>query len=84
VDPSHQAQIYDNIWKKYAHQTCLFVSDYMPVHQRADLILVLHQGHIVEAGTYAELVQAGGLYARMYQPDVSHFKTEPTKETSPV
>lgn len=84
VDPSHQAKIYDNIWKKYSRQTCLLVTDYMPVHQRADLILVLHQGHIVEAGTYNELVQAGGLYARMYQPDVSHFQSEQAREASPV
>jgi ATP-binding cassette subfamily B protein len=33
--------------------------------QRADRIVVLDQGRIVESGRHAELVVAGGLYARL-------------------
>ena len=32
----------------------------------ADKIVVLERGHVVEEGTHAELVGAGGLYARMW------------------
>ena len=32
----------------------------------ADVIFVLDRGHLVEQGTHEELVQRGGLYARLY------------------
>jgi ATP-binding cassette subfamily B protein len=33
----------------------------------ADLVVVLDRGHVAETGTHAELVQAGGRYAELYQ-----------------
>jgi ATP-binding cassette subfamily B protein len=33
----------------------------------ADLILVLHQGRLVERGTHAELLASGGRYADLYR-----------------
>jgi ABC-type multidrug transport system fused ATPase/permease subunit len=34
--------------------------------QRANKILVLHHGHLVEEGTHAELLAANGLYRHLY------------------
>ena len=33
----------------------------------ADKILVMQRGRLVEAGTHAELLAAGGLYAELYE-----------------
>ena len=33
----------------------------------ADLILVLERGRLVAAGSHAQLVAAGGLYAELYE-----------------
>ena len=39
--------------------------------RHADLILVVDDGRIVERGTHAELVGAGGLYAELYRTQFS-------------
>jgi ABC-type multidrug transport system fused ATPase/permease subunit len=35
--------------------------------QRADKILVLHQGELKESGNHQELLALNGLYARLYR-----------------
>ena len=44
---------------------------------RADLILVLEDGRIVERGTHARLIQAGGLYAQLYRRQFATVVPEP-------
>lgn len=40
----------------------------------ADLILVISGGRIVERGTHADLVGAGGLYAELYRLQASAYR----------
>jgi ABC-type multidrug transport system fused ATPase/permease subunit len=35
--------------------------------QNADRIVVLHHGEVREQGTHADLLEAGGLYARLHE-----------------
>ena len=44
--------------------------------QRADRILVMHQGRIVEVGTHDFLLEQGGHYAQLYRMQ-SHVTESP-------
>jgi ATP-binding cassette subfamily B protein len=46
-------------------RTTLVVAHRLATVQRADRIVVLEHGQLVEQGSHAELVAAGGLYARL-------------------
>lgn len=40
----------------------------------ADRILVLHEGQLLEAGSHAELVAAGGAYADLYRLQAAWYR----------
>jgi ATP-binding cassette subfamily B protein len=48
-------------------RTTLAIAHRLSTILRADVILVYERGRIVERGTHHELVERGGLYARLYQ-----------------
>jgi ATP-binding cassette subfamily B multidrug efflux pump len=48
-------------------RTSLVIAHRLSTVQNADRILVLHHGELREEGTHEELLEHGGLYARLHE-----------------
>jgi ABC-type transport system involved in cytochrome bd biosynthesis fused ATPase/permease subunit len=60
-------------------RTTFVIAHRLSTVRRADLILVMKDGHIVERGTHLELVAQGGLYREIYDlqlRDQERFRVE--------
>jgi ATP-binding cassette, subfamily B, multidrug efflux pump len=67
VDSELEAQIDRALEALMRGRTSLVVAHRLSTIQHADQILVLHQGEVRERGTHAELLRAGGVYARLHE-----------------
>src|SRR6266849_5404493 len=67
VDAGKEAEILSSLQGAVAGRTTLVMTHRLRVAQEADRIVVLDEGRVVEEGAHAELLEAGGLYARLWR-----------------
>jgi subfamily B ATP-binding cassette protein MsbA len=67
LDSESERQVQSALTGLMAGRTTLIIAHRLSTVERADRIIVMHQGRIVEAGTHVELLAAGGHYASLYR-----------------
>ena len=67
VDTETEELIQESIEKMMQGRTSIVIAHRLSTIQKADQILVLHKGEIVETGTHESLLEKGGYYTQLHQ-----------------
>ncbi|MBA0053053.1 ABC transporter ATP-binding protein [Streptomyces sp. AJS327] len=71
LDSSSEAAVQEALAEALQGRTSVVIAHRLSTVRAADQILVMEQGHIVERGTHAELLAAGGRYEELYRTQFS-------------
>lgn len=74
VDPEAEEKIFNELMKKAKSKILIFVSQRFSTVRRADRILVLDKGKIIEQGTHKELMALDGKYKRLFELQAKGYR----------
>ncbi len=84
VDHATEKRLIDAVYRRAAGATLVIVSHRVSVLARADRILVLEDGRVVDEGTHDELVRRDGPYARAWTLQQAREAIEDDAQTREV
>ena len=84
VDSETEHLIQEAIDRLIAGRTTLMIAHRLSTLRKANLILVVDQGKIIECGSHDELMALGGKYAEMFKRQAENYLGESFYEESEV
>ena len=66
LDAASEKLVFDALANLMEGKTSIVIAHRLATVRRADVIFVIDEGQVVEQGTHEELLDNGGLYAKLY------------------
>ena len=79
VDPETEQALTEALDRLAAGRTVVSIAHRLSTAERADLVVVVDAGEIVERGTHDELVGAGGVYGGLYESWLGNTRSRPRR-----
>ncbi|OPB32230.1 ATP-binding cassette, subfamily B [Bartonella sp. AR 15-3] len=83
LDATNEKLVQKALDELMKNRTTLVIAHRLATVLKADRILVMDQGSIIEEGTHAQLIKQNGIYARLaklqFSSEQTSQKTKPTK-----
>ncbi len=76
VDPETEQALTDALDRLAAGRTLISIAHRLSTAESADLVVVVDAGEIVEQGSHADLVAAGGVYSHLYESWLGNIRVE--------
>jgi subfamily B ATP-binding cassette protein MsbA len=77
LDSESERQVQAGLEELMKGRTTIVIAHRLSTIEKADRIVVLDQGQVVEIGSHQELVAKGGIYARLHRLQFAALSTEP-------
>lgn len=74
IDAKAEYDIFNNIFAHYKGKSALIVSHRFSTVRRADRIIILNDGNIIEQGNHASLMKQKGLYHDLFSKQAEGYK----------
>lgn len=76
VDPETEQALTEALERLAAGRTLVSIAHRLSTAERADLVIVVDAGRIVEQGTHADLVAAGGAYSTLFESWLGNIRVD--------
>jgi ABC-type multidrug transport system fused ATPase/permease subunit len=74
MDAEAETQLFDQFSTATEHQMAILISHRFSTVRRADKIIVLSGGKLIEQGTHSDLLKQGGRYARLFAMQAAGYQ----------